>query len=76
MKDVNTRLTATLVVGLLLAIGTQAASAKTFVIHHGNFIHPQLYDSAGHRVNRLPAPSHKKVVCGVGGRTNYCKAVN
>jgi hypothetical protein len=70
---------AALAAGFVFAAGTQAAFAKTIVVHSGNTVHPQLYDSAGKPVNRLPARvlggTPKKVVCGLGGRGNFCQVV-
>ncbi len=58
---------------------TFKSNARTFVIHSGNSVHPQLYDSAGKPVNRLPGralgKSPKKVVCGLRGRTNFCQVI-
>lgn len=71
------RIIAALAAGFVLAVSTQAAFAMTLVVRHGsNIVHPQLYDSNGKTVNRLPARSYgkppKKAVC----HNNICKVVS
>jgi hypothetical protein len=58
---------------------TSSTNARTIIIHSGNTVHPQLYDSAGKPVNRLPGrvlgQQPKKVACGLHGRTNFCQVI-
>jgi hypothetical protein len=61
-------------------IGTLSPASAVTVIHRGgNVVHPQVYDSAGKAVNRLPARAlggtPKKLVCHNRNNTNWCTAI-